>query len=146
MPPDLYAGGGGAWATGQLTQHGDPDGDAGAVLNVPIAEGTAAFRGLVYGGIDGGYIDDRRRDENDINRVRTLGARGAIRVSVAPDWTIDLTGTFQSIKGDDAQYADRTGGGLRRASAVAQPFRNDYQLGEFKIGRGVGKEKMGEDV
>src|SRR3546814_13505440 len=85
MPPDLYAGGGGAWATGQLTQHGDPDGDAGAVLNVPIAEGTAAFRGLVYGGIDGGYIDDRRRDENDINRVRTLGARGAIRVSVAPD-------------------------------------------------------------
>src|SRR3546814_8728359 len=45
MPPDLYAGGGGAWAAGQLTEHGDPGGDAGAVLNVPIAEGTAAFRG-----------------------------------------------------------------------------------------------------
>src|SRR3546814_13796942 len=92
MPPDLYAGGGGAWAAGQLTEHGDPGGDAGAVLNVPIAEGTAAFRGLVYGGIDGGYIDDRRRDENDINRVRTQGARGAIRGPGAPDWPMNLTG------------------------------------------------------
>src|SRR3546814_13134732 len=44
MPPALYAGGGGAWAAGQLTEHGDPGGDAGAVLNVPIAEGTAASR------------------------------------------------------------------------------------------------------
>src|SRR3546814_8229338 len=73
MPPDLYAGGGGAWAAGQLTEHGDPGGDAGAVLNVPIAEGTAAFRGLVYGGIDGGYIDDRRREANDkIGRAHVL--------------------------------------------------------------------------
>src|SRR3546814_1487423 len=88
----------GAWAAGQLTEHGDPGGDAGAVLNVPIAEGTAAFRGLVYGGIDGGYIDDRRRDENDINRVRTLGARGAIRVSVAPDWrSEEHTSELQSL-------------------------------------------------
>src|SRR3546814_13835338 len=123
MPPDLYAGGGGAWATGQLTQHGDPDGDAGAVLNVPIAEGTAAFRGLVYGGIDGGYIDDRRRDENDINRVRTLGARGAIRVSVAADRATELTGPVQSLKGADGQSTTRTGRRPSRTSAGAAHVR-----------------------
>ncbi|HVI97901.1 MAG TPA: TonB-dependent receptor [Sphingomonas sp.] len=141
MPPDLYDTGGGAWAAGLLTQHGDPGGDAGTVLNVPIAEGTAAFRGLVYGGIDGGYIDDRLRGRDDVNRVRTLGARGAVRVAVAPDWTIDLTGTFQSIKGDDAQYADRDGG-LTRASAVAQPFRNDYLLGEFTVRGMIGDIRL----
>src|SRR3546814_4312850 len=105
MPPDLYAGGGGAWAAGQLTEHGDPGGDAGAVLNVPIAEGTAAFRGLVYGGIDGGYIDDRRSDEKDINRVRTLGARGAIRVSGATGWPLDITGRLHRTKAADAQHS-----------------------------------------
>nr|WP_286207662.1 TonB-dependent receptor [Hephaestia sp. MAHUQ-44] len=142
MPPDLYDAGGGAWAAGQITQHGSPGGEAGTVLNVPIVQGSAAFRGLLYGGVDGGYIDDRQRDKNDVNRVRTLGARGAVRVAVSPDWTIDLSGTFQSIKGDDAQYADRAGDGLSRASAVAQPFRNDYLLGDVTVRGMIGDVRL----
>jgi outer membrane receptor protein involved in Fe transport len=142
MPPDLGSAGGAAWAGAQATWHGDPGGDAGALLNVPIVADTAAFRGLVYGGIDGGYIGDRRRNEDDVNRVRTFGARGAVRVAASPEWTVDLSGTFQSIKGDDAQYADRDGGGLSRSSAVAQPFRNDYLLGELTIRGMIGDIRL----
>ena len=142
MPPDLDRIGGGGWAGVQATGHGDPGGDAGAILNVPIATGTAAFRGLVYGGIDGGYIDDRLRDEKDVNRVRTFGARGAVRIAASSDWTVDLSGTFQSIDGDDAQYADRAGDGLSRASAVAQPFRNEYLLGELAIRGRIGDIRL----
>jgi len=122
-----------AWGGIQFTQHGDPGGDLGGMINLPIKDDTLALRAVAYGGIDGGYIDDTRRNLDDVNRVRTVGGRASLRYAPGNDWTIDLSGLFQSIKGDDAQYADRDGDGLTRGSAIAQPFRNDYRMGELVI-------------
>lgn len=128
--PDFWASGGQVWGGGSLTEHGQPSWDVGGIVNLPIKEGELAFRGLVFSGRDGGYIDDRERDLKDVNSVRTTGGRAALRWDV-DGWTIDLNGVGQSIKGNDAQYSDGQGDGLSRASSIAQPFENEFWLGEL---------------
>lgn len=128
--PDFWATGGQVWGGGSLTEHGQPSWDVGGILNLPIKEGELAFRALVFSGRDGGYIDDRERGLKDVNSVRTTGGRAALRWAV-DGWTIDLGGVGQSIKGNDAQYSDGQGDGLSRASSIAQPFQNEFWLGEL---------------
>lgn len=140
--PELDRFGGGGWAAAQTTWHGDPGGDAGTVLNVPLVEGRLGFRALGYGAIDGGYIDDAQRGLADVNRVETLGARGALRFAPDARWTIDLSGAWQSIEGRDAQYAARGGDGLTRESAVAQPFSNEIALGELAVSGDLGAVRL----
>lgn len=117
------------------TQHGDPGGDLSATLNLPLVGERVALRLVGYGVQDGGYIDDRRRDRDDVNRVRTQGGRAALRIAPDARWTIDLTGVYQRIRGDDAQYASKAVGPLSRASAVSQPYRSDYLLGTIRVER-----------
>jgi iron complex outermembrane receptor protein len=119
------------WAGVEFVQHGDPGGDAGALINVPIVSDMLAVRAVGYVAAEGGYIDDRERHLDDVNRVRTVGGRAAMRFKPGDDWTFDLNVVGQRILGDDGQYADRGGDGLSRESAVAQPFQNDFWLGEF---------------
>jgi iron complex outermembrane receptor protein len=128
--PDLDAIDGSAWGGVQAIQHGQPGVDGGAILNVPIVDGKLGFRGLGFGAIDGGYIDDVGRGLKDVNRVHTYGGRAALRYAPGDDWTIDLSGVGQWIKGDDSQYAERDSGGdgLSRSSSIAQPYSNDYWL------------------
>ncbi|WP_213982031.1 TonB-dependent receptor [Sphingomonas sp. dw_22] len=128
--PDLETAGGSAWGGVQAIQHGQPGVDGGAILNVPIVDGKLGFRALGFGAIDGGYIDDVERGLRDVNQVRTYGGRAALRYEPGDDWTFDLSGVGQWIKGDDSQYAERDSGGdgLSRASSIAQPYRNDYWL------------------
>ncbi len=126
--PDLYDASGQIWGGGQWVQHGSPGADGGAIVNVPLVEGKLALRALAFGTAEGGYIDDVARKHDDVNTVRTLGGRAALRYEPGGGWSIDLTGLGQRIHGDDSQYADRGGSGLTRASAIAQPFRNEYWL------------------
>lgn len=131
--PVLGGIGSAAWGGAQLTEHGDPGGDAGAMLNLPLWDDRLAFRGIVYGGIEGGYIDDRLRGIDDVNRIESRGARAGLRYAPDAVWTIDLSGTYQSTKGRDAQYADSAGDGLTRESALAQPYANRIALGEASV-------------
>jgi iron complex outermembrane recepter protein len=140
--PVLGAIGSAAWGGVQVTEHGDPGGDAGAVLNLPIATDRLAFRGVIYGGVDGGYIDDRLRGLRDVNRVESWGGRGGLRFAPDAVWTIDLTGTYQSIAGSDAQYADGAKDGLSRESALAQPYANAIALGELSITGDFGATRL----
>lgn len=117
------------------TQHGDPSADASAMLNAPIVAGAVGLRAVVYGGRDGGYIDDRLRARDDVNRVDTIGGRITGRIEPGNGWTIDLMAAAQTIDGRDSQYADRLGDGLDRASPFAQPFRNRFRLGQFSVGK-----------
>ncbi|MFV0624328.1 TonB-dependent receptor domain-containing protein [Sphingomonas sp. ac-8] len=136
--PDLGSAGGNMWGGVQAIQHGDPGVDGGAILNLPLVEGRLGLRVLAFGGIDGGYIDDRERGLNDVNRVATIGGRAALRYRPDDDWTIDVTGLGQRIVGDDSQYADRFEDGLSRASTVAQPYRNVYWLGDVVVRKALG--------
>ncbi len=133
--PNLGEYGGQLSAGLSATQHGDPGGDASVTLNLPIVAEKLALRVVGYGVQEGGYIDDVDRSEDDVNRVRTWGGRAALRFAPGDDWTIDLNGVYQHIRGDDAQYATRSVGRLQRASSVAQPYFSDYLLGNVRIER-----------
>ena len=128
--PDLWARGGQVWGGGSATEHGALSWDAGGIVNLPIKEGDVAVRALAFTALDGGYIDDRERRLKDVNSVRTTGGRLALRWDM-DGWTIDLNGVGQSIVGRDAQYSDGKGDGLSRRSSIAQPFQNDFWLGEL---------------
>ncbi|MFN3820249.1 TonB-dependent receptor domain-containing protein [Blastomonas sp.] len=117
------------------TQHGDPSFDGSAMVNLPVIPGAVGLRALVYGSRDGGYIDDRLRQRDDVNRVDTIGGRIIGRIEPGNGWAIDLMGAAQDIDGRDSQYADRIGSHLDRASPFAQPFRNRFRLGQVAIGK-----------
>lgn len=133
--PNLGEYGGQMSAGMSATQHGNPGGDLSATLNVPIVAEKLALRLVGYGVQEGGYIDDVNRDKEDVNRVRTWGGRAALRFAPDEDWTIDLSGVYQHIAGDDAQYATRSVGRLKGASAVTQPYSSDYLLANVRIER-----------
>src|SRR3546814_5481906 len=101
--PNLVRAGGQISAGLSATQHGDPGGDLAATINLPVVTEKIALRVVGYGVQDGGYIDDVLRDRHDVNRIRTHGGRAALRFAPDENWTIDLTGVFQRIEGDDAQ-------------------------------------------
>lgn len=120
-------------ASAAATQHGAPSFDGNFMVNLPLVGDAVALRAVGYAVRDGGYIDDALRGKNDVNRTDTLGGRVAVRAEAGDGWTIDIGGTFQSIRGDDSQYADRDLPDLTKASPIAQAFGNDYALGQFVI-------------
>ncbi|CAN5786559.1 hypothetical protein BH11PSE6_BH11PSE6_02650 [soil metagenome] len=136
--PDLTTTGGTIWSGAQAVQHGQPGVDGGVNFNVPIVDDRLAFRALAFGSIDGGYIDDTGRGLKNVNDVHTIGGRAALRFAPGNDWTIDLSGVGQRIDGADSQYAERGGDGLSRASNIAQPYRNDYWLGDLVVRKQLG--------
>ncbi|PTQ08280.1 TonB-dependent receptor [Sphingomonas oleivorans] len=115
------------------TAHGAESGDAGAMLNLPLLHERIGLRAVGYAVSDGGYIDDRARGLDDINRTRTLGGRATLRALAGESWTIDIGGTFQRINGEDSQYADLDGPSLSRESLVAQDFHSRYALGDLVV-------------
>ncbi len=128
-------------ARGQLsvgasaTQHGDPGGDLSAMVNLPLLPEKIGLRLVGYGVREGGYIDDALRGRNDVNRTHVYGGRAALRLAPDENWTIDISGLYQRIEGDDAQYASKDIGRLQRASSVAQPYHSDYALANVRVER-----------
>lgn len=116
-----------------LTQHGDPGGDLGATVNLPIGETGHALRLVGYMISDGGYIDNPLRGQKDVNRVNVRGGRATFRVDAGDDWTIDLGGVYQSIVSQDAQYADKNAPPLIRNSMVEQNAKAKYGLGTIVV-------------
>lgn len=116
-----------------LTQHGDPGGDIGATVNLPIGETGHALRLVGYMISDGGYIDNPLRGQKDVNRVHVRGGRGTFRFDAGNDWTVDLGGVYQSTTSDDAQYTDRNAPPLIRNSMIEQNASAKYGLGTVVI-------------
>jgi iron complex outermembrane receptor protein len=115
------------------TRHGASGGDLAGMLNIPILNDRIAMRAVAYRSIDAGYIDDVRRGLDNVNRSRTIGGRLGLRILPGDGWTIDTGGLVQNINSADSQYADKDLPPLTRASALAQPFDNDYLLGQIVI-------------
>ncbi|MDH7975224.1 TonB-dependent receptor plug domain-containing protein [Sphingomonas sp. AR_OL41] len=118
------------------TAHGDPSADVAGVVNVPLAGHTAALRLVGYAMKDGGYIDDPADHRENINRVRTTGARLGLRTR-AGDWLIDIDGAWQGIRGADSQWTDASAGPLERNGAPLG-YRSDYLLGDMTLTRNWG--------
>ena len=116
------------------TAHGGFGGDLAAMLNLPLVGDKLTGRGIAYVSTAPGYIDDVGRGKSNVNRSRTIGGRGTLRM-VAGGWTIDAGGAAQNIDNRDSQYAERGLLSLTRASYLAQPFDNDYALGSLSAAK-----------
>ncbi|MEA3012527.1 MAG: hypothetical protein QOD42_1072 [Sphingomonadales bacterium] len=124
----------GAISTGLLTtHHGDLGGDVAGMINLPLVPGRLAVRAVGYKSIDGGYIDDLGRRLDDVNRTSTWGGRAALLWESGNGWQLELGGVAQYIAGRDGQYATRGLPPLTRRTNLAQPFDNDYLLGEVTV-------------
>jgi outer membrane receptor protein involved in Fe transport len=132
-PPDPARTSGAVSAGLLATQHGDPGGDLAGMINVAVVPGRLALRLVGYGSIDGGYIDDSGRGLADVNRTNIYGGRATLLWTPGNDWQLELGGAAQYLAGRDGQYALRGLAPLTRRSALAQPFDNDYRLGEFTL-------------
>ncbi|WP_324740318.1 TonB-dependent receptor [Tsuneonella sp. CC-YZS046] len=131
--PDLDSVGGSAWGGVQAVKSGQPGVDGGGILNLPIVEDRLGFRALAFGSIEGGYINDTGRDLKNVNDVKTIGGRAALRFDPGDGWMADLNAVGQRIDGDDSQYAARGRDGLSRSSTIAQPYRNDFWLADLVV-------------
>ena len=132
-PPDL-ANAAASMSAGLLsTRHGAGGADGAFMVNLPLAAGRFALRAVGYGSIDGGYIDDLGRGRRDVNRVTTYGARATLLWDAGDGWRIEAGGLAQYLAGRDGQYAMRGLPPLSRRSSLAQPFDNDYQLGQVTL-------------
>jgi outer membrane receptor protein involved in Fe transport len=131
--PDLSDAAGAVSAGAMATHHGDAGGDVAGMVNLPIVHGRLAFRAVGYRAIDGGYIDDLGRGLHDVNRISTYGGRATLLWEPGDNWRLELGGLAQYIAGRDGQYAMRGLPPLSRRTSLAQPFDNDYQLGQLTL-------------
>ncbi|WCT74340.1 TonB-dependent receptor [Sphingomonas naphthae] len=133
--PDLTATGGAMSVGASATQHGDPGGDLGGMVNVPLVEGSVGLRVVGFAMREGGYIDDVVRRRRDVNRTSVSGGRATLRFDPGDGWSIDLGGVMQDNAGRDSQYADRDQPPLTRASPTDGGFDAEYRLGQIVIGK-----------
>lgn len=112
-----------AWAGGALTEHGQPGFDGAAMANAPLGE-KAALRVLGYGAREGGYITDRERGFDNVNRASLAGFRAAAKADLGSGWSATLGGFGQRRHARDGQHIYSGLPGLVRDTLVAQPFTN----------------------
>ncbi|MFL6845414.1 MAG: TonB-dependent receptor domain-containing protein [Allosphingosinicella sp.] len=113
--------------------HGGWGGDISAMLNLPVVRDRLALRVVGYASEEPGYIDDLGRGRRDVNHTQVHGGRAALRLERGGGWTFEVGGVAQYVSGRDGQYATRGLPPLSRRSSVAQPFDNDYLLGQFTL-------------
>lgn len=115
------------------TAHGNWGSDLAAMLNLPLSDGRAALRVVGYRTVDGGYIDDAERGLKNVNRTASYGGRAMLRLTPGAGWTIDAGVVLHNGDADDSQYAEKGEPPLTRRSAIAQPFDNDFLLGQLVV-------------
>ena len=109
-----------------VTQHGEPGGDLAAIANFPIGTSGHALRVVGYTISDGGYIDNPLRGQKNVNRSYVQGGRASLRLEPGNNWSATVSGIYQAITADDAQYADRNAPPLIRNSLVEQGAKARY--------------------
>lgn len=101
--------------------------DVAVMGNLPLGE-NSALRAVGYRILNPGYIDDPQRMVSDTNRTSIGGLRLAASVQPVEGWELEAGFVVQNIGARDGQYTNTGTSDLRRSSAIAQPFDNDYRL------------------
>lgn len=96
-----------------------------ATVNLPLVRDTLGLRASAYAEHDGGWIDDVGRGESNVNSVSRSGGRLNLRWKPDADWAIDISLVAQTLKSHDTSW---TTSGMTRATALAEPGRNDFLL------------------
>ncbi len=124
--PDATAPSGAISTEGMLTQHGAPSAGLEAMANLPLADGHAAIRAVLYSDESGGYINNRVLHLQDVNHSRRSGGRIEGLAALPAGWTIEAGFTHQAIETADSQYTQGLNGPLTRDASVREPHDNDF--------------------
>ena len=124
--PDMETRAVGAAVGAAVTESGAPSFSLDAMANVPLIDGKAAVRAVLYTETAGGYVDDAALGLNHVNRTRRTGGRLAASGQLSPDWQVTTGLTHQSLRSDDSQYAQGNTGRLTRDTPVREPHNNDF--------------------
>jgi iron complex outermembrane recepter protein len=129
--PDLSTALGYVSAEAMATQRGGPSEGLEAMANLPLADGRAAVRAVIYTDESGGYISNPVLGLNDVNFSRRSGGRIAGLAELPGGWEVEGDFAHQSIGTADSQYTQGLDGPLTRDAAVREPFSNDFS--EFGV-------------
>ncbi|MFC4307944.1 TonB-dependent receptor domain-containing protein [Steroidobacter flavus] len=83
---------------GESTQDGDEGGGLSGMLNVPLVAGKLGVRAVAYGHDEGGYIDNVRRNEKDVNSERVRGGRLIVAAQPLERLSLQATVLHQDSK------------------------------------------------
>ena len=87
--------------------------DLQAMANLPLVQGTAALRGVVYHEVRGGYLDNLDLRLTNVDKTTRDGGRAALRVVLSDNWSLNLSAADQRLKTNDAQYVSSLKGATR---------------------------------
>ena len=124
--PDTEAFYGEVSLTHSLTRSGGLNTDYAAMANLPILEGRAAIRAVVYEEEFSGYINDVALNLPQVNEGGRRGGRLAFSARFAPEWTLGAGMVHQWINTEDTHYVIRGLGAFRRANLVREPHENAF--------------------
>jgi len=124
--PDLNDYSGSMEITGAGTEGGSGSVSGNLVVNVPIVQDKLAVRAVGYRYNDGGWVDDIRTHENDVNGSQASGGRIEIESRPTDPLTVTLTGAYENshdLGAGESLYTQPSGYGtgdqvtnLRRSS------------------------------
>lgn len=106
--------------SGALTKSGAETTTVDAVLNAPLSD-RSAIRLATFFDRFGGFIDDVRLDDKNVNDATIFGGRLTYSTEFQNAWSATLTGNLQKIDLDDTQYYSPALGLLARDNFVAEP-------------------------
>jgi iron complex outermembrane receptor protein len=124
--PDVSGSYGEVSLDGALTQRGGPSDGFEAMANLPLADGKAAVRTVLYNDESGGYINNPVLGLKDVNYSRRTGGRIAGLADLPDGWTVEAGFAHQTIAASDSQYTQGGDGPLTRDAAVREPYANDF--------------------
>jgi outer membrane receptor protein involved in Fe transport len=124
-----------AWidVTGTSVKSGGTGYDVSGMVNIPLVEDTLALRLVGFVAEEPGYIDNvlgsspgetfdnAAYTKNNVNDVKTVGGRAALRWTPSDAWTIDGMAMFQDVEQDG--FGD---------SSVADTFYEDRSIGKWE--------------
>jgi iron complex outermembrane recepter protein len=115
--------------SGAFTNSGAPSYTVDGMINVPISSDRSALRLAAFYDTFGGFIDDVRLDEENINEATIMGGRLSYQTELGDRWSVMLTGNAQKISLDDTQYFSPDLGLLTRANYVPEPRKDQFYQG-----------------
>lgn len=129
-----------------ITKDGKPGYELVGIANLPLVEDRIALRASAYSALEGGYVDDTLRGLTDVNRTITRGGRAALGIRLSDDWQAEAMGAYQHIGARDAQYADLGEPGIARRSRIAQPFHQNYAMGNLRVQGRTGDVRINAEL
>jgi outer membrane receptor protein involved in Fe transport len=108
------------------------------MVNLPVAPGTFAVRGVIERRRDGGYIDNIGTGARDSNRTGITGGRLLATFRPGEGTSINYLFLEQTERTDDAGSAQRALGDYAKDSLIAEPFRFRTTIHNLRLDQELG--------